>query len=137
MTPDQKTLVQESFKSVAPIADTAAKLFYQKLFVLDPELKSLFKGDMEEQGKKLMKMIATAVNALDRLDDIVPAVQDLGVRHVAYGVKDKDYDTVGEALLWTLEQGLGDLYTPEVQEAWTVVYGVLSDTMKGAAAKAA
>ena len=137
MTPDQKTLVQESFKNVAPIADTAAKLFYQKLFELDPELKPLFKGDMEEQGKKLMKMIATAVNALDRLDDIVRAVQDLGVRHVAYGVKDKDYDTVGEALLWTLEQGLGDLYTPEVQEAWTAVYGVLSDTMKGAAAKAA
>ena len=137
MTPDQITLVQESFKGVLPIADTAAKLFYQKLFELDPELKSLFKGDMDEQGKKLMKMIATAVNALDRLDEIVPAVQDLGVRHVSYGVKDKDYDTVGAALLWTLKQGLDDMFTPEVEEAWIVVYGILSDTMKGAAAKAA
>jgi hemoglobin-like flavoprotein len=137
MTPEQKTLVQESFKSVAPIADTAAKLFYQKLFELDPELEPLFKGDMEEQGKKLMKMIATAVNGLDRLEEIVPAVQDLGVRHVGYGVKDKDYDTVGEALIWTLQQGLGDSFTPEVQEAWIAVYGVLSDTMKSAAAEAA
>jgi len=137
MTPDQKTLVQESFKNVLPIADTAAKLFYQKLFELDPELKPLFKGDMEEQGKKLMKMIATAVNALDRLDELVPVVQDLGVRHVAYGVKDKDYDTVGTALLWTLQQGLDDLYTPEVEESWIAVYGVLSSTMKSAAAKAA
>lgn len=137
MTPDQITLVQESFKGVLPIADTAAKLFYQKLFELDPELKSLFKGDMDEQGKKLMKMIATAVNALDRLDEIVPAVQALGVRHVSYGVKDKDYDTVGAALLWTLKQGLDDMFTPEVEEAWIVVYGILSDTMKGAAAKAA
>jgi hemoglobin-like flavoprotein len=137
MTPDQKTLVQESFKSVAPIADTAAKLFYQKLFELNPELEPLFKGDMEEQGKKLMKMIATAVNGLDHLEELVPAVQDLGVRHVGYGVKDKDYDTVGEALIWTLQQGLGDSFTPEVQEAWIAVYGVLSDTMKGAAAEAA
>ncbi len=137
MTPDQKTLVQESFKCVLPIADTAAKLFYQKLFELDPELKPLFKGNMEEQGKKLMKMIATAVNGLDRLDEIVPAVQDLGVRHVAYGIKDEDYDTVGEALLWTLQQGLDDMFTPEVKEAWIAVYGILSDTMKGAAAKAA
>jgi hemoglobin-like flavoprotein len=84
-----------------------------------------------------MKMIAAAVNALDRLDEIVPAVQDLGKRHVAYGVKDEDYDTVGEALIWTLQQGLDDLFTPEVEEAWIVVYGLLSDTMKSAAAKAA
>lgn len=137
MTPDQITLVQESFKSVAPIADTAAKLFYQKLFDLDPELKPLFQGDMEEQGKKLMKMIAIAVNGLDNLEQIVSAVQDLGVRHANYGVTDKDYDTVGEALLWTLQQGLGDMFTPEVKDAWVAVYGLLSDTMKSAAAEAA
>jgi hemoglobin-like flavoprotein len=122
---------------VAPIADPAAKLFYQKLFELDPELKPLFKGDMDEQGKKLMKMIATAVNGLDRLEDIVPVVQDLGVRHAGYGVKDKDYDTVGEALIWTLQQGLDEMFTPEVEEAWIAVYGVLAGTMKGAATKAA
>lgn len=137
MTPEQKDLVQTTFADVVPIADTAAKLFYGKLFELDPELKSLFKGDMEEQGRKLMKIIATAVNGLDRLDEIVPVVEDLGKRHVGYGVKDKDYNTVGAALLWTLKQGLDSSFTPEVEEAWTVVYSLLADTMKNAAAKAA
>ncbi|WP_455196392.1 globin family protein [Kaarinaea lacus] len=137
MTPEQKDLVQTTFADVVPIADTAAKLFYGKLFELDPELKSLFKGDMEEQGRKLMKIIATAVNGLDRLDEIVPVVEDLGKRHVGYGVKDKDYNTVGAALLWTLKQGLDSSFTPEVEEAWTVVYTLLADTMKNAAAKAA
>ena len=137
MTPEQKELVQTTFADVVPIADAAAKLFYGKLFELDPELKSLFKGDMEEQGRKLMKIIATAVNGLDRLDEIVPVVEDLGKRHVSYGVKDKDYNTVGTALLWTLKQGLDSSFTPEVEEAWTVVYTLLADTMKNAAAKAA
>ena len=137
MTPEQKDLVQSTFADVAPIADTAAKLFYSKLFELDPELKSLFKGDMEEQGRKLMKIIGTAVNGLDKLDEIVPVVEDLGKRHVAYGVEDKDYDTVGSALLWTLQQGLDSKFTPDVEEAWTVVYTLLADTMKTAAAKAA
>lgn len=137
MTPEQKDLVQTTFADVVPIADTAAKLFYGKLFELDPELKSLFKGDMEEQGRKLMQIIATAVNGLDRLDEIVPVVEDLGKRHVGYGVKDKDYNTVGTALLWTLKQGLDSSFTPEVEEAWTVVYTLLADTMKNAAAKAA
>lgn len=94
MTPDQITLVQESFKSVAPIKETAAELFYGRLFELDPDVRALFKGDMKEQGRKLMTMIATAVNGLTKLDSIVPAVQDLGVRHVGYGVKPEDYDTV-------------------------------------------
>jgi hemoglobin-like flavoprotein len=137
MTPEQKDLVQTTFADVVPIADTAAKLFYGKLFELDSELKSLFKGDMEEQGRKLMQIIATAVNGLDRLDEIVPVVEDLGKRHVGYGVKDKDYNTVGTALLWTLKQGLDSSFTPEVEEAWTVVYTLLADTMKNAAAKAA
>ena len=137
MTPEQKELVQTTFADVVPIADAAAKLFYGKLFELDPELKSLFKGDMEEQGRKLMQIIATAVNGLDRLDEIVPVVEDLGKRHVGYGVKAKDYNTVGTALLWTLKQGLDSSFTPEVEEAWTVVYTLLADTMKNAAAKAA
>jgi len=137
MTPDQKNLVQSTFNEVVPIADTAAKLFYGKLFELDPDLKPLFKGDMEEQGRKLMKMIATAVNGLDNLEAIVPAVEQLGKRHVNYGVEDKDYDTVGAALLWTLEQGLGSAFTAEVKQAWTVVYGILAGTMKAAAAQAA
>lgn len=137
MTPEQKDLVQATFKDVAPIAETAAKLFYGKLFELDPELKTLFKGDMDEQGRKLMQVIGVAVNGLDRLDQIVPVVQDLGKRHVSYGVEAKDYDTVGAALLWTLKQGLDSGFTPDVEEAWTVVYTLLADTMKAAAAEAA
>lgn len=133
MTPQQVTLVKLSWQQVAPIKETAAELFYGRLFDLDPELKPLFKGDMTGQGRKLMAMINTAVNALDRLDEIVPAVQDLGRRHVGYGVKDKDYDTVGAALLWTLEKGLGSSFTPEVKDAWVEVYGILAGAMKAAA----
>ena len=137
MTPEQALLVKTSWEKVVPISETAAELFYGKLFELDPSVKALFKGDMKEQGAKLMKMINTAVNGLDKLEEIVPAVQQLGVRHVAYGVKDEHYDTVGAALLWTLETGLGDAFTEEVKDAWATVYGVLADTMKAAAADAA
>ena len=135
MTPKQVELVQGSWKKVLPIADTAAGIFYQKLFDLDPALKALFKGDMKEQGRKLMAMISGAVAGLTRLEGIVPAVQDLGRRHVGYGVQDKHYDTVATALVFTLEKGLGDAFTPEVKEAWVTTYGVLSKTMKDAAAK--
>ena len=137
MTPEQAVMVKDSWAKVVPIQDKAAELFYGKLFEMDPELKPLFKGDMNEQGKKLMKMITVAVNGLDRLEEIVPAVQDLGKRHVVYGVKDKDYDTVGAALIWTLEAGLGDSFTDDVKLAWVEVYGVLSSTMKAAASEAA
>ena len=134
MTPEKVALVQNSFAKVVPIAPQAAELFYGKLFELDPELKPLFKGDMTEQGAKLMKMIGTAVNGLTDLEAIVPAVQDLGKRHVGYGVVDSHYDTVGEALLWTLDQGLGPDFTDEVEAAWTEVYGLLAGVMKEAAA---
>lgn len=137
MTPEQIQLVKQSWAQVVPISDKAAELFYGKLFELDPSVESLFSGGMEEQGRKLMKMIGTAVNALDRLDDVVPAVQELGVRHIAYGVKDEHYDTVGAALLWTLETGLGEAFTESTKEAWATVYGILAETMKSAAAKAA
>jgi hemoglobin-like flavoprotein len=129
--------VQTTFGKVAPIADTAAALFYGRLFELDPSLRPLFKGDLVEQGRKLMQMIGVAVNGLDRLDQILPAVQQLGVRHAAYGVRDQHYDTVATALLWTLEQGLGSDFTPEVKDAWTAAYTVLAGTMKHAAATAA
>lgn len=137
MTPEQVLLVKSSWAQALPIADKAAELFYGKLFELDPSLKPLFKGDMVEQGKKLMKMINTAVNGLDRLNEIVPAVQQLGIRHISYGVRDEHYDTVGTALLWTLEAGLGEAFTEETKEAWATVYGILADTMKSAAAEAA
>ena len=137
MTPEQKILVQQSLTKVVPIADQAAALFYQRLFSLDPSLQHLFRGNMEEQGRKLMKMIGTAVNGLDDLDALVPAVQDLGRRHVGYGVEDGHYDTVGAALIWTLEQGLGDAFTNPTREAWVTVYGILASTMKAAAADVA
>lgn len=135
MTNTQKTLVQTTFAKVAPISETAADLFYGKLFEIDPSLRPLFKGDLKEQGRKLMAMLALAVNGLDRLSELVPAVQQLGVRHVRYGVTDAHYDTVATALLWTLEQGLGPDFTPEVKDAWVAVYTVLATTMKEAAAQ--
>lgn len=136
MTPEQVELIKTSWAKVTPISETAAEIFYSKLFELDPELKPLFKGDMKEQGRKLMAMINTAVNGLDDLEAIVPAVQDLGKRHVGYGVKDKDYDTVGTALISTLEIGLDTFFTDDVRDAWVTVYTVLSTTMKEAAATA-
>jgi hemoglobin-like flavoprotein len=135
MTPDQKQLVRDSFAKVAPIAPTAAELFYGRLFELDPGLRPLFKGDMKEQGRKLMAMIATAVAGLDKLDTIVPAVRALGKRHAGYGVIDAQYDTVAAALLWTLEQGLGPDFTPATKEAWTACYTLLAGQMKEAAAE--
>ena len=137
ITPEQVTLVKESWSKVVPIAEQAAALFYGKLFELDPALRPMFKGDMKEQGEKLMKMIAVAVENLDKLDDIVPAVQELGVKHLDYGVKNSHYDTVGAALLWTLGQGLGEGFTPDVKSAWTDVYGLLATTMQDAARQAA
>jgi hemoglobin-like flavoprotein len=136
MSPQQISLVQASWQQVVPIADTAAGLFYSRLFELDPDLKHLFTSDITEQGRKLMAMISTVVAKLDSLGDILPAVQDLGRRHVAYGVDDHHYDTVGAALLWTLEKGLGAAFTPDVKEAWTAAYVTLAGAMKEAAAEA-
>lgn len=137
MTPKQVVLVKNSWSLVTPIADQAAELFYGKLFELDPELRTLFTGDMLLQGRKLMQMITTAVNSLDKLEAVLPAVEQLGERHAEYGVSDKDYDTVGAALLWTLQAGLGEEFTPEVKEAWTLTYNTLAGIMKTAATEAA
>lgn len=134
MTPENQALVRDSFAKVVPIAPQAAAMFYDRLFVLDPSLKPLFKGDMAEQGRKLMAMIGTAVGNLGRLEAIVPAVQDLGRRHATYGVPPTSYDTVASALLWTLGQGLGAGFTPQVEAAWTEAYGILASVMKDAAA---
>lgn len=136
MTPQQIELVQTSWQKVVPIKDKAAELFYGKLFELDPALKPMFKGDMEEQGRKLTAMLNTVVVKLDHLGEILPAVQELGKRHVAYGVQDKHYATVAAALLWTLGAGLGDAFTPPVKEAWTTAYMTLAGAMKEAAVTA-
>ncbi len=137
MTPEQIKLVQDSWAKVIPISETAAELFYGKLFELDPSLKPMFKGDMKEQGRKLMAILNTAVNALTKLETIVPAVQDMGRRHVGYGVKDEHYDTVGEALIWTLDAGLKDDFTEDTKTAWIGVYTLVATTMKDAAAEVA
>src|SRR5262245_56542459 len=118
VTQTQKTLVQESFAAIAPIADDVAALFYRRLFEIDPALEPMFKGNMAEQRRKLMHMLTAAVKGLDRLDQLVPLVQDLGRRHGGYGVEDRHYDTVAEALIWTLEKGLGDAFTLETKGAW-------------------
>ena len=129
MTLSQKSLVRQTFAAVVPIADQAAAMFYGRLFELNPSLRSLFKIHIPEQGKKLMQMIGFCVGKLDALDELVPIVKSLGARHVGYGVVEADYAAVGAALLWTLEQGLGPAFTPEVKDAWASVYGVLSGTM--------
>ena len=133
MTPVQKGLVQTTWKRVVPIADTAATLFYVRLFEIDPSTKPLFRQtDMAHQRKKLLQIIGTAVVSLERLDALVPVVEDLGRRHAGYGVKDEHYDSVGAALLWTLERGLGKAWTPEVAAAWTDTYVLLSTVMRNA-----
>ncbi|MHB8696125.1 MAG: globin family protein [Solirubrobacteraceae bacterium] len=133
MNDEQITLVKESWRQVAPIAPTAATLFYDRLFALAPSVRPLFPDDMTEQKRKLMKMLGTVVAGLEQLDKIVPAAQALGRRHAAYGAVPAHYDVVGECLLWTLGQGLGDGFTPQVREAWIAAYGSLASTMIDAA----
>ncbi len=139
MTPGTIGLVQESHGWVVPIAEPAAELFYKRLFETAPEVKPLFKGDMKEQGRKLMATIAVVVNALDRLESVLPALKALAIRHVDYGVRDEHYDKVGAALLWTLQAGLGNRFTEAHRTAWLEAYTALSGVMRTevAAAKAA
>ncbi len=135
MTPEQVKLVQNSFAKVEPIAGTAADLFYDRLFEIAPDVRPMFPDDLGEQKTKLMDMLGTAVNNLHQVETIIPAVEDLGRKHVGYGVKDEHYDHVGAALLWTLEKGLADDFTPPVKEAWTETYGTLAGVMQKAAAE--
>jgi hemoglobin-like flavoprotein len=133
MQPSQIAQVQDSFEQVKPIAGQAAALFYGRLFEIAPQVKPLFTGDMDEQGRKLMATLALVVNGLDRLDTLLPAASALAKRHVDYGVKPEDYAVVGEALLWTLERGLGAGWTPETAQAWQDAYRLLSGFMIGEA----
>ena len=133
MNSEQKQLVADTWTQVAPIADAAAEIFYGRLFEIDPTTRKLFRAtDMAAQRKKLLQMLSFAVNGLDDLDVLVSKVKDLGRRHAGYGVTDAQYDSVGAALLWTLEQGLGRAWTPAVASAWTEVYGMLSGIMRNA-----
>jgi hemoglobin-like flavoprotein len=129
MTPHQVKLVQESFAKVAPISETAAVLFYDRLFEIAPKVKAMFPTDMTEQRRKLMATLAVVVGGLGNLESVLPAASALAKRHVSYGAKAEHYPVVGAALLWTLEKGLGDGWTPDVAEAWTAAYGTLSGFM--------
>ncbi|MEM7114993.1 MAG: globin family protein [Chloroflexota bacterium] len=126
----QKQLVQRSFRHIVPIADQFANLFYRRLFELNPSLRALFKGDMAKQGLKLTTTLQVVLNSLHDLAEIKSALQEMGRHHAEYGVQSADYDTVGAALLWALEQELGAAFTPETEQAWTTVYALLADTMK-------
>jgi hemoglobin-like flavoprotein len=129
MTPDQVKLVQQSFTKVAPISEQAAVLFYDRLFEVAPSVKVMFPDDMTEQRRKLMATLTVVVNGLSNLESVLPAASALAKRHVIYGAKPEHYPVVGSALLWTLEKGLGDGWTPEVADAWTAAYGTLSRFM--------
>jgi nitric oxide dioxygenase len=129
MNASDVALVQDSFKKVAPISDVAAELFYGRLFEVAPQVKPMFRGDMKEQGRKLIATLGVVVTGLTRLETVLPAASALAKQHVAYGVKAEHYPIVGGALLWTLEKGLGDAWTPELAAAWTAAYGTLCGYM--------
>ena len=134
MSPEQKNLVKSTWAMVVPIADTAAGLFYDRLFIIDESTSPLFaKTNMAEQRKKLMQALAFVIGGLDKTEELVPTIQSLGRSHVRYGVTDKHYDSVGAALLWTLEQGLKDAWTPAVKDAWVAAYTLVAGVMKDAA----
>lgn len=133
MTPNQVTTVQTSFAAVVPIKDTAAEIFYTRLFEIAPEVRPMFRGDMTKQGAKLMATLGVVVNGLRELDKIVPVAQTLARAHVSYGVQATHYAPVGAALLYALQQGLGDAFTPQVEDGWTTAYATLSSVMIEAA----
>lgn len=129
MNPEQIKLVQDSFAKVAPISEQAAVMFYDRLFEVAPAVRAMFPDDMRDQRKKLMTTLAVVVNGLTNLEAVLPAASALAKRHVNYGAKPEHYPVVGGALLWTLEKGLGDAWTPETADAWTAAYGTLSGYM--------
>ena len=129
MNQQQIHLVRSTFAMVQPIAGDAAALFYDHLFRADPTLRPLFKGDMTHQGQRLMGMIGSALQLLDRPAALLPVLRSLGARHAGYRVREEHYDTVGTALILTLEQGLGAAFTAEARAAWVDLYGVIARTM--------
>jgi hemoglobin-like flavoprotein len=130
MTRDDILLVQSSWEQVLPAKNVVAELFYQRLFELDPALRSMFTADLEQQRVKFLQMISATVQGLDRLDALLPVLRELGARHLALGVRDEHYGSVASALLWTLEKALRREFTPEVKAAWIMTYGVLSQTLR-------
>ena len=140
MTPDNETMqsptsniVQSSFAELAPLAPQMGRIFYAELFALDPTLRTLFVGNLERQGDKLVQMIGAAVGLLDQPRRLMPVLRQLGQRHVGYGVRRSHYDVVGLALVRTLELTLGNRFTDEVRAAWIKFYRLVATTMMAAA----
>ena len=133
MTPDQIDLVQTSFSKVKPIADTAAEIFYGRLFEIAPAVRPFFPEDLSAQGKKLMAALGAVVAGLKAPDKVIPVLEELAVRHKDYGTEAVHYPVVGEALIWTLEKGLGPDFTPDVKDAWVGAYTLISSVMTNAA----
>lgn len=133
MTPQQVLLVQRSFPAIAPVAEQVGGLFYARLFELDPDLRHLFSGEMAPQSRKLIEMLAAAVHLLDQPDRLLPVLRQLGARHVAYGVREADYATVGAALIWTLRQAVGETFTGDLEAAWVALYDLVARTMQAGA----
>lgn len=133
MNASEIALVRQTFERTVPLGDKVAKIFYEELFKIDPGLRGLFKGDMHDQGSKLLAALAMVVRNLDKTDVIVPAAENLAVRHLDYGVTSEHYPLVGDALMRTLEKGLGPEFTPEVRRAWASAYQLLADVMRAAA----
>jgi len=129
MTPSQIQLVQSALPFIAAEKEQVARLFYQRLFQLDPALRDLFKSDMVVQGNKLITMLGTLIAGLNKPEQIVPVLQAMGQRHAGYGVEDGHYATVGAALLWTLERCLGTNFTTDMRDAWIALFFVVSRTM--------
>ena len=133
MTPDQIRLIQETFDFIRPSMSVVTEMFYTRLFHVAPEMRELFPDDMKEQRRKLRAMLAHLVDNLTGLEELVPAIQELGCRHTKYAADRSDYNTVSDALIWTLEQGLGEMFTDEVREAWAAAFDTLSEIMIEAA----
>jgi hemoglobin-like flavoprotein len=133
MTPTQIQLVRDSWQALLAQREAVAALFYEHLFALAPQVRPLFKRDMRTQGAMLMATLVAVVDSLDRLPEVLPVARQLAIRHVAWGVKAAHYDSVGAALLATLEKGLGDAFTPALKQAWAEAYASLAAAMKEAA----
>jgi hemoglobin-like flavoprotein len=131
VTPEDIACVQSTWAKLIPVAEEAATLFYGRLFEKYPDVKPLFKGDMDEQGRRIMGMIHSTVTQLGDLDPLRPVLRASGARHTSYGVGPGDYDKMADALYWTLEQVLGDAFTPEVRSAWVAVFNELAAVMQG------
>lgn len=133
LTSQQIALVQSTFRTVQPMGETAAQIFYKRLFEIEPATAALFKGDMKQQGRNFMQVLAVAVGGLSNMSTLTPMVQQLGLRHAGYGVRAEHFDSVRKALLWTLALVLQDAYTDDVRSAWATAYAMLAGVMKEAA----